>query len=113
MSRPRLQKSILEALEREGITERRFAQKIREGIDANTRWGNPDHTARVKYLHLIGDIKGYKRPQEVNVNLGLNKFNVIQDVQKVNKAIEIIEAEIVERGEDAQLSHENGAQAAG
>lgn len=96
-SRPRINKKLLEAFERNNITETRFAQKVDEGLDAKNHFGVPDYQAQIKYLQLISRIKGYERPIEINLSMGLNQFNIVSDPARVEQVLSLIENEIKSR----------------
>lgn len=75
---------LLESLYNQGITPELRAQKLKEGLDANTlifdKKGktiadSPDHQARIKYLRLISEIDGtvqHADKQGVTVNVGIS-----------------------------------------
>ena len=90
----RIHQDLLYELEKVGITEKRVARKFKEGLDAKTSDGGPDHKARANYLKMISTIKGYEMPAQLGRAIGLTQFNFIGDEEKVRRAIALIEAEL-------------------
>lgn len=88
-------KRISKALQKRGVTDDKIAEVVSNGLDASNRFG-PDHNARTKYLALVSKWLGYEK-DAINLIIGLNQAGGIVDAQKVNDAIQILEAELVDR----------------
>lgn len=92
-------KKIGKALEKAGVTDDKLAKAVKEGLEAQNRFGGKDHNAIVKYLGLAGKWLGYEK-DSINMQVGLNFQGQVTDPSRLGEAIKIIEAEILKRDND-------------
>ena len=92
-------KRISRSLSSKGVNDDKLAETIKNGLDAKTRWDTPDHNAITKYLALAGKWLGYEK-DNLSVQVGLNLSGQVIDPNKLSESMRIIEAEIVDRGEN-------------
>ena len=78
------------------MTDDKLAKVVKEGLEAQNRFGGKDHNAIVKYLGLAGKWLGYEK-DSINMQVGLNFQGQVTDPSRLGEAIKIIEAEILNR----------------
>lgn len=89
-------KKIRKALETK-VSYDRLAQKIDEGLEAVNSRGTPDHRSRQGYLTLAGKWLGLDKEASLSLAVGLSLQGQVVDASTLKQALEIIDAELVER----------------
>ena len=86
-------KKIQKALEKAGVNDDKLAKVIKDGLEAENRFGSADHNARAKYLGIAGKWLGYEK-DALSVQVGLNYQGQVTDPSRLADAIKLVEAEI-------------------
>lgn len=106
LCRPAVKAELQRELDNIGLTAKKLAIKLNEGLDAvkyETVYDNnkpktiesPDHQARVKYISLAIDVRGDKAPLQFNMT---EKIEVVRKQLKdiIDSDDEFIEGEIIQ-----------------
>lgn len=87
-----------------GITDRKLAELLNEGLNAKDLHGMPDHTARVKYLTLALNLTNkIKQPSSTNNDPGGVKIIVIKSDHPKVAEVQDVEGKVVEEDNGGQI----------